>query len=78
MRKTTGGARAPSVVVNTIRHAGPISSWSIETKARVPLRGGFLPLRERSTTKEGGVMGFYPEAPSFLTQVSSLQAEVGE
>jgi hypothetical protein len=78
MRKTTGGAQAPSVEVKTIGHAGPISSWSIETKVRVPLRGGILPLRERSTTKEVGAKGFNLEARSFLTQVSSHQAEVGE
>jgi hypothetical protein len=78
MRKTTGGAQAPSVEVKTIGHAGPLSSWSIETKVRVPLRGGILPLRERSTTKEVGAKGFNLEAPSFLTQVSSHQAEVGE
>jgi hypothetical protein len=49
MRNTTGGAQAPSLEVKTIGHAGPICSWSIETKVRV--------LRERSTTSRNGISG---------------------
>ena len=61
MRNTTGEARAASVEVKTSGHAGS-STWPAETKIRVPLRRGKLPLRERSATKEVGVMGFVPRS----------------
>jgi transposase len=62
MRKTTGGVPTPSVEVKTTQHADPVSPCGVETKVRVPLRGGKSPLRERFTTRKVVVMGIAPRS----------------
>jgi hypothetical protein len=68
IRKTTGGVQSPSVEVKTTQHADAVSPCGVETKVRVPLRGGKSPLRERSTTRKADVMGIAPRSTLLTRQ----------